>query len=85
MGTPWWDYWWVDRWGWAWNYCCDDAAVDDRGGESRRALCCGCRRRDLCGVVVDLRHALLEDVAEALEVVEIGGAEVLRHAAFDFL
>ena len=46
-------------------------------------MCRGCRRRDLCGVVVDLRHALLEDVAEALEVVEIGGAKVLRHAAFD--
>ena len=46
--------------------------------------CRGCRRRDLCGVVVDLRHALLEDVAEAVKVVKIGGAKVLRHAAFDF-
>ena len=38
----------------------------------------------MCCVIVDLRHALLEDVAKALEVVKIGGAKVLRHAAFDF-
>ena len=29
-------------------------------------------------------HALLENVAEAFEVIKIGGAEVLRHASFDF-
>ena len=38
----------------------------------------------MCCDFVDLRQALLEDGAEALEVVGIGGAKVLRHAAFDF-
>ena len=37
----------------------------------------------MCCVVVDLWHALLEDVAKAFKVVEIGGAKVLRHKAFD--
>ena len=42
-----------------------------------------CRRRCARCIIFDLWHALLEDVAEAFKVVEIGGAEVLRHAAFD--
>ena len=35
-----------------------------------------------CGI--DLRHTLFEDVAEAFKVVKVCGAELLRHAAFDF-
>ena len=44
------------------------------------------RRRGLVGRgVIELWHALLEDVAEAFKVVEGGGDEVLRHAAFDLV
>ena len=47
--------------------------------------CRRCRGRYVCCIVVNLWHALLEDVAKAFKVVEIGGAEVSRHAAFNFL
>ena len=56
-------------------------AVDDCGGELGQMPYRSCRRCYASCIIFDLWHALLEDIAEAFKVVEIGGAKLLRHAA----
>ena len=41
--------------------------------------------RECCRRCIDLRYALFEDVAEAFEVVDACGAEMVRHVAFDLV
>ena len=75
MGVPRWEVGRVSRWGPGWGVCGGGAVVDNLA-ERRRLFGRG---------VIELGHALFEDVAEVFEVVEGGGAEVLGHAAFDLV
>ena len=41
--------------------------------------------QECCWRCIDLRHTLFEDGVEAFKVVKAGGADMVRHAAFDLV
>ena len=75
---------------WRWCQGCGDAAVYGDGcGEAWGMPQWGggsiLGDREYCRRCIDLQHVFFEDVAEAFEVVEACGAEMVRHADFDLV